>query len=138
MMPKPRKVWMLSPAKSPKPPVPESIKAELAAKALHLIENVLKPRHVRPPQPAATLNYITDIGGKWNRGYFYFTASYACPSPNALSPTFETKFARMGYVGDGKFDLSYLRHTGAWLGIYEALSVDDCLKAIQDDPWFVP
>ena len=137
-MPKPRKVWMLSPAKIPKPPLPESIKAELTAKAMHLIENVLKPKHVLPPKPHAQFNYITDLSGKWNRGYFYFIASYACPGPNALSPTFETKFARMEYVGDGKFSLSYLRHTGAWLEIYETLSMDESLKAIQDDSCFTP
>ena len=137
-MPKPRKVWMLSPAKSPKPSLPESIKAELTAKAMHLIENVLKPKHVLPPKPDAQFNYITDLSGKWNRGYFYFIANYACPGPSAFSPTFETKFARMEYVGDGKFSLSYLRHTGAWLEIYKALSMDEGLKAIQDDPCFTP
>ena len=137
-MPKPRKVWMLSPAKCPKPPLPESIKAELTAKAMHLIENVLKPKHVLPPKPDAQFNYITDLSGKWNRGYFYFIASYACPGPNAFSPAFETKFARMEYVGDGKFSLSYLRHTGAWLEIYETLSMDESLKAIQDDSCFTP
>ena len=137
-MPKPRKVWMLSPAIRPKPSVPATIKAELEARALHLIENVLKPKHVLPPKPDAQFNYITDLSGKWSRGYFYFITSYACPGPNALSPTFESKFARMEYVGDGKFALSFQRHTGAWLGIYEALSVDECLKAIQDDPWFRP
>ena len=137
-MPKPRKVWMMSPAKIPKPSVPESIKAELAAKALHLIGNVLKPMHVLPPKPDEPFNYITDLTGKWNRGYFYFITSYASPGPNALSPTFESKFARMEYVGVGKFALSFLRHTGAWVRIYEALSMDECLKAIQDDPWFRP
>lgn len=118
--------------------MPESIKAEVAAKALHLIESVLKPRHVLPPPPDATLNHITDISGKWNRGYFYLNASYACPGPNAVSPTFETKFARLEFVGGGRFRLSYHRHTGEWVGIYEALSVDECLRAVQDDPWFVP
>ncbi len=128
----------MSPAKSSKPPVPESIKAELADKARDLIENVLKPRHVLPPKPDASFHYLTDLSGKWNRGYFYFTAIYASPGPNALSPTFETKFARMEYVGDGHFALAYLRHTGAWVTIYEALSMDECLKAIQDNPWFQP
>ncbi len=127
---------MLSPAKSPKPSVPESIKAELAAKAMQLIENVLKPKYVLPPKPDEQFNYVTDVFGKWNRSYFYFIALYASPGPNALSPTFESKFARMEYVGAGKFALSYLRHTGVWLAIYEAMSVDESLKAIQDDPWF--
>ncbi len=135
-MPKPRKVWMISPAKIPKPSVPESIKVALAAKAMHLIENVLIPRHVLPPEPDARFNYITDIGVKWYRNYFYFIAIYACPGPNALSPTFESKFARMECVGDTKFDLSFHRHTGEWIRIYEAISEDECLKAIQEDPWF--
>ena len=41
-------------------------------------------------------------------------------------------------VGNGKFALSFMRHTGEWVRIYDALTVDECLKAIQDDPWFVP
>jgi hypothetical protein len=135
-MPKPRKVWMMSLAKISKPSVPESIKVELAAKAVDLIENVLKPRSVQPPNPNAQFNYIVDISGKWNRGYFYLISTYACPGPNALTPTFESKFARMEYVGDGEFVLSFQRHTGAWVAIYESLSVDESLKAIQEDPWF--
>ncbi len=137
-MPKPRKMWKMSPAKSPKPSVPDSIKAELTAKARHLIETVLKPRHVQPPEPDAERNYITDIGAKWNRHCFYFSATYACPGPNALAPTFESKFARMEHVGDGTFALSSLRHTGAWQPSRNAASVDECMKSIQDDPWFMP
>ena len=102
-MAKQRKAWMISPGKSPKPSVPDSIKVELAAKATDLIETVLKPKHVLPPQKDEQYNTITDIGAKWNRNYFYFISTYACPGPNALSPTFESKFARMEYLGDGKF-----------------------------------
>jgi hypothetical protein len=25
-----------------------------------------------------------------------------------------------------------------WVGIFDALSVDECMTAIQDDAWFVP
>lgn len=134
----PRKAWMMSPAKSPKPSVPDSIKAELGAKANDLIENVLKPKHVLPPKPDERFNYITDIGAKWNRNYFYFIATYACPGPNALAPTFESKFARMEYLGNDKFSLSFLQHTGEWVGIFDSLSVGESLKAIQDDAWFTP
>jgi hypothetical protein len=41
-------------------------------------------------------------------------------------------------LGDGKFALYLMRHTGEWVGIYDSLSTDECMKAIQDDPWFVP
>jgi len=29
-----------------------------------------------------------------------------------------------------------MRHTGQWVELYDALSVDECLQAIRDDPWF--
>lgn len=31
-----------------------------------------------------------------------------------------------------------MRHTGKWVALFTGLSVDDCMKAIQDDPWFQP
>jgi hypothetical protein len=108
------------------------------AKATDLIENVLKPKHVLPPPKDGQFNYIIDIGAKWYRNYFYFVSTYACPGPNALSPTFESKFARMEHLGGGKFALYAMRYTGKeWVGILDALSVDECMQAIQDDPWFV-
>ncbi len=58
--------------------------------------------------------------------------------PNAVSPTFETKFARIEPLGDGKFTLSFMRHNDKWVALYDGISVDECMKAIQDDPWFVP
>jgi len=136
-MAKQRKAWMIRPAKKPKS-IPDSLKKEVEAKAKDLIENVLKPKHVKPPQENERFNYIIDIGTKWYRSYFYFFSTYACPGPNALSPTFESKFARMEYLGDGKFAIYFMRHTGEWVGIYDALAVDECMKAIQDDAWFVP
>ena len=137
-MAKQRKAWMISPGKSGQPSVPDSIKAKLQAGATNLIENVLKPKHVLPPKKDEQFNYITDIGSKWHRNYFYFISIYACPGPNALSPTFESKFARMEYLGDGKFALYFMRHTGEWFRIYDAFSVDESMKAIQDDAWFAP
>ncbi len=135
-MARPREPWNIRPAKH-HAPVPAPTKAEVEAKAKDLIEKILKPKHVQPPQEGVQFNYITDIGAKWYRNYFYFFSTYACPGPNALSPTFEAKFARMEYVGNGQFALYFMRHTGEWVGLYDALSVDECMKAIQDDPWFM-
>ena len=133
-----RKAWMTRPANKPKPSLPDTLKAEVEAKASDLIASVLKPKHVRLPREDESFNYITDIGTKWYRPYFYFFSTYACPAPNALSPTFEEKFARLEYMGDAKFALYYMRHNGEWVGIYDALSVDESMKSIQDDSWFVP
>ena len=131
-------MWVFSPAKQDKPAVTASIKLQVEMKAKVLIEKVLKPLHVQPPSNDQRYNYIIEIGAKWNRNYFYFFSTYACPGPNAISPTFESKFARMEYLGDNKFTLSFMRHTGEWVGILSSLSVEECMKAIQDDPLFQP
>jgi hypothetical protein len=137
-MAKQRKAWRTTSVKKPKTPLPDSLKADLEAKATALIENVLKPKRVLPPPKDARFNYIIDIGAKWYRNYFYLFSTYACPGPNALYPKFESKFARMEYLGNARFALSFMRHTGEWVGLYGSLSVDECLKAVQDNPWFVP
>ena len=136
-MAKPRQSWDTRPAKK-RSSVTASIKASVETKAKDLIDKVLKPKHVLPPPVGAHGNYVTDMGAKWHGKYFYFFSIYACPSPNALSPTFESKFARMESLGNDKFALYFMRHTGEWVGIYDSLSVDECMRAIRDDPWFVP
>ncbi len=115
-----------------------AIKQEVNQKAGELIHNVLKPNHVQPPPKGRQLSYLVDITTKWLGSKCYFISIYRSPGPHAVSPTFETKFARMEYVGNGKFALSFQRHPGQWVELYDALSVDECLKAIEDDPWFVP
>lgn len=88
-------------------------------------------------------SYIVDIYTKWHRNYFYFCAKYACPGPNALSPSFDTGFARLecaGGVGrQSFFNLSYMRHTGKWWEIRHGLSLEQCLAEVREggffDPW---
>ena len=136
-MAKAREPWNIRPARKVAA-VTASVKAEVEAKAGDLIENILKPKYVKPPKKAREINYITDIGAKWFRNNFYFISTFACPSPNALSPTFEAKFARMEPLGDSTFALYAMRYTGnEWVGVLDALTVDECMKAIQDDEWFL-
>jgi hypothetical protein len=46
-------------------------------------------------------------------------------------------FARMEPLGDGTFALYAMRHTGKeWVGVLDALSLDQCMKAIQTNEWF--
>jgi hypothetical protein len=137
-MAKQRRAWMSSPAKKPNSSLPGTVKDEVDTKARELIETVLKPKHIEPPPAGHQLNCITDITSKWLGSKLYFISVYACPGPNAISPSFETKFAKMEYVDGGKFALSFMRHTGQWVQVYERLTVDECMKAIQDDAWFVP
>lgn len=132
-----REPWSIRPARKT-PSVASSLKAEVQAKADGLIVNVLKPQYVKPPSKDEQFNYITDIAAKWFRNNFYLIATYACPSPNACSQSFEWKFARMEPLGDGTFALYAMRHTGKeWVGVLDAQTVDECVEAIRSDPWFV-
>jgi hypothetical protein len=132
------KMWIYSPKKTASPQVPDSIKAEVETGAKELVETYLKPTFIKPPPKDAKWNYIIDIFTKWHRGFFYFCSTYACPGPNAISPTFESRFARMEYVGGRKFKLAYMRHTDKWWEVYRGLTADDCLKTIRDEAIFQP
>lgn len=128
-----------SPPRAQKPKLPGAIKAALEEKATGLVERVLKPKFIKPPPEKEPFNYLVDIYSKWYRNYFYFCAKYCSPAPNALSPYFESKFARMEYVGPGaRFNLSFMRHTGQWVEIYQGMPLDECFSAIEYDPWFQP
>ena len=121
-----------------KPTVPDSIKSMLKEKADRLIDEVIKPQHVNPALTTNDYNYIADINSKWSRNYFYFCANYNCPGSNAMTPSFETQFARMEYVENNKFNLSYMKHTEKWFKVFKNLTMDDCLKLIEEDPIFLP
>ena len=122
-MAKSKKTWVYSPPKPPKPKVPESVKAEVEKKATELVESTLKPR-IEPPPKDERFNYLVDIYTKWHRNYFYFCGKYCSPGPHALSPYFETRFARLEYIGKDRFTLSYMRYTGKWWEIYEGLTLE--------------
>ena len=65
-MAEPREPWNIRPARK-RASVTASIKAEVETKARDLIENVLKPKYVKPPKKGEQFNYITDIEAKWFR-----------------------------------------------------------------------
>ncbi len=131
---RPPKTWMLpTPTqRTAKAPVPERIKADLDAKAIKLVDGVLKPKHVKTPPKEPRFNYIVDVWIKWLGSTLYFGATYACPGPTAISTSFESKFARMEHNGGGRFALSYMRHTDKWFRLAPSLSVDECLDAIEN------
>ena len=124
--------------KSHLPKVSDITKAQITSTADRLIETVLKPKYIQPPPEDTDFNYLVDIYSKWHSRYFYLCSKYNCPGPNALSPSFEDRFARLEYVGPDLFNLAFKRHTGQWVEIYSLMSLDECLKEIEDGNFFVP
>ena len=137
-MAKNQKRWVYRPKKPPSPKVPESIKAHVETQANQLIESFLKPAYIKPPPEEPRFNYLVELSTKWYRNYFYFCSRYCSPGPNAISPYFEDKFARLEYAGSDSFHLAFMRHTGQWQEIYQGLTLDECLQAIREEPFFHP
>ena len=135
---KPQRTWVHSPAKEPAVTVSDALKAEVERKANELIETTLKAKYVETPPKDPKFNYVIGLSAKWHGRYFYFVATYACPGPNAISPTFEVNFARLEHTAMGRFNLAYMRHTGKWHELFTGQTLDECLASIRDDPWFQP
>lgn len=135
---KPKKTWVYSPARDPRAAASDATKAEVERRANELIETALTAKHVQPPPKEPKFNYVTGLSTKWHGRYFYFVATYACPGPNAISPTFEVNFARLEHTAMGRFNLAYMRHTGRWHELFAGLTLEECLRSIKDDPWFQP
>jgi hypothetical protein len=131
-------VWFPKPKNKFSPKIPESIKAQIKGRADTFVEEVLKPKHIEPPPKDNDFNYLVDIYTKWYRNYFYFCSRYNCPSPRALSSTFEDKFARLEYGGPDIFSLAFKRHTGQWVEIFYELSFEECLHEIKEGVHFIP
>jgi len=130
------KYWVWAPAKPKK--VPDFLKRQVSAKANSLVEESLKPEHVKPPPKNPKFNYIVDIYTKWRGRFFCFLGKYATPSADRIAPFFEIGFARLEYAGKDRFHLAYFRHTGEWWQIRSDLSLDEALNCIKDGGSFHP
>ena len=116
---KPPRTWMLpSPTRDVEGPSSRTNQGRVGRQGQVLVENVLKPKYVQPPPKKPQFNCIIDVWIKWLGGTLYFGATYACPGPTAISPSFEARFARMEHVGGGRFALSYMRHTEKWFRLF--------------------
>src|SRR4028119_1877960 len=103
MAKKAKKLWLSSSPKQSKPTVPDTEKQLIEQKCNELIQTEFKPKYIDSPPTDHDFNYLTDIFGKWYRNYFYFCSTYNCPSPRAISPSFESRSARLEYVGQDCF-----------------------------------
>lgn len=133
-----KKSWGYSPKKQPAPKVPAGQKQTIKDKADEIVKTVLIPQYVKPPPENYQLNYVVDIYTKWYRHYFYFCSTYHAPSPHAISPSFDVKFARLEYVATDKFNLAYMRHTKKWQEIAYNISLDEAFEMITEEPFFHP
>lgn len=133
---KKQRTWVYSP--TPASSVPRSAKEGLTAAATEIVETVFKPEYLKPPPKDQRFNCIADIYVQWRGHCLLFRSRYVCPGPNAMSPFFESSFARIACMANGTFDVAYMRHTGKWWTVYMGLSQKEALATVRDEIIFHP
>jgi hypothetical protein len=118
-----------------KPPAGE--KSAITAACEKFIAEVLKPRFL-PAICPTEFNYPIAIYGKWHANKYRFITRFRSDDPRSSEPEFEAPFARLEYVSRDRFDLSYHRHTGEWLCIFQRVSLTEALELIESMPHFHP
>ena len=130
------KTWGYFPDKPKKPKVSVSIKKEITDLALEFINTKLKPKNIKDIPTEENRNYVSDITTKWYRNYFYFTSVLKSDHPDLKDKTLDVKFARIEYINDKCFKLSYMRHTEQWNEIYTESSIEKCFDIIETEQLF--
>jgi hypothetical protein len=97
-----------------------------------------KSRMVKPSPKEQRFNYLIDISTKWHRQFLYVNGTYFCPGPDQGSPTFDTGFVRLHYLGVDQFNVASMRHTEKWWQIVSGMTLKECLNAIEINPIFFP
>ncbi len=136
-MAKSKYMWVYSPKKEKPNKISDKIKAEISQKAEELV-NEFKEKFIQEKPTDNDFNYRVNIYTKWNQSYFYFYSTFNCPSPRAISPSFESPFARITYFSNENCTLSYFRHTGKWHEVFEGLTLDQCFETIRKEEIFYP
>lgn len=133
----PQRGWVRAPRRAKAPEMSAAFKAEVSAAAQAVIDE-WKPRYVKEPPKDQRFNYIVDLYAKWHGKSLNFCATYACPGPTAISPSFEARFTRLEYVGGRQFNIAYMRHTEKWLTVEYARPLEECMETLRDDAWYHP
>lgn len=128
--------WVYVGAKNGNKPSPNE-KAKITAACENLINTFFIPRflpEIRPTQ----YNYPVAIFGKWHRNAYRFITKYRSDHPDTTEPEFDAPFTRLEFVNIDCFDLSYMRHTGEWVHMFQRLSLTEAFDTIKEMEHFHP
>jgi hypothetical protein len=110
----------------------EREKTEIVAACDKFVADVLKPRFLPEIRPTK-YNYVVNLYGKWHGGRYRFIQRLRSDDPDAIEREFDDSFARIDYIGAGRFDVMWMRHTGTWWRLYHSVSLAEALAAVEQD-----
>lgn len=129
--------WVYDPKSKPGTKPSDALKREVSEAAEAILAE-WRQQYIRPVPKDHQFNYLIAVYTRWHGNYFSFCGTYACPGPNAISPSYETGFARLERVGDKRFNLAYMRHTGRWWQTDQALPLSECITKISENGLYHP
>lgn len=132
-----RSGWVYDPKGKPGTKPPDNLKLEVVLAAEEIIA-AWRKKFLKPAPEGNDHSYLINLYTRWRGNYFYVMGTFACPNPRAISPTFDTGFARLEYVGNRLFNLAYMRHTGKWCQTGQALSLETCLDLVSENSLYQP
>lgn len=128
-----KKIWVLGKPRSPRAKPSDEERAKVVATLDAFVKNVLKPRFLPEIEPTTQFNYPIDIIGEWRAGRYRFLQRFRSDAENRIVEEFDAPFARIDYIGPDRFDIYWMRHTGAWWALHRSVTLDDALKLMIDD-----
>ncbi len=130
-----RGVWVRVKSLTPKERV------DIAARCERVIAETLKPKFLPEIRPTE-FNYPVDIFGKWRANTYIFIVRYRSGFADTAGDKFNAPFARLDHLDDCfeeiRFDVMWMRHTGRWWLLHHSVSLEEALRHIATDGFFVP
>lgn len=118
--------------------VPERLRQEVASRAADLLSRRFRVDAAQEGRSRELgFNYVLAVFGEWRGRSYYLCARYRTPRGNPAEE-FVVRTTRMAYVGFGRFDLAYFRHTNRWQPVYSALTAQECFATIEQEEVFWP
>lgn len=116
-------------------------KATITATCERFVAEVLKPRFL-PEIRRTEFNYPVDISGRWRGSKYRFITGYRSGHPDNEGEEFDAAFTRLDHVEEclteTRFDVMWHRHTGLWLRLHAAVTLDETLRLIETEGLLQP
>ncbi len=127
-----RKQWIRT-TRAPRPTLPdEAEKGVIVAACQAFVRGVLKPRFL-PEITPTEWNYVIDIRGAWAAGRYRFMQRYRSGMEHNRGEEFDAPFGRIDRVGQDRFDIYWMRHTGKWWRLYANVTLVEALRILETD-----
>ena len=92
----------------------------------------LRPRFLPEIRPTEW-NYVVDIHGAWAAGRYRFMQRYRSGMEHNRGEEFDAPFARIDRMGQDRFDIYWMRHTGKWWRLHAGVTLAEALRILETD-----